>query len=213
MFIFNFLSYLLGIAFEFKKKNSILVFTFKIILLFWKLNNCTEAFWVKMLLSGLSFWVSRKAQGDCSVFLFLRRWEQGQWDFFSYGIKEWILHTLMSRCYMSVSLASLSVLCSPGWPRTHCIAKDDLELVILASYLPGAKIAPMGHHTQFMWFLELKYGALRCSASFTLNMVLNYEVCLFLQHKRTPAWVLCNNIHSFNPSTWEANLVYRRVPR
>ncbi|EDL85619.1 rCG51830 [Rattus norvegicus] len=35
----------------------------------------------------------------------------------------------------------------------------------------------MGHHTQFMWSPELKHGALRCSASSTLNMVLNCEVC------------------------------------
>lgn len=52
------------------------------------------------------------------------------------------------------------VSCSSGWPHTHCIAEDDLELLILL-YLLTAGIADLCKHAQLMLTMSIQPRALR----------------------------------------------------
>lgn len=45
---------------------------------------------------------------------------------------------------------------SPGWPQTHYVIKDDLELVILLPPLPGAGTMHVYSHTLFLQFMGIE---------------------------------------------------------
>lgn len=49
------------------------------------------------------------------------------------------------------------VLCSPSYPWTHCVVKDDLDSWPFCFYFPNARITQICHHTQLKFYFYIQY--------------------------------------------------------